>query len=192
MQQCPVYCLLNVKEEYRKTAMKLLACNVWSKMHDLTCGHRVQQVDGRSVCGSNCKHDSASKQAFEGAQRRVCQESGKIICPVCTFKSIAGGKGIKVVGVCDAEPVVEVQELRGLRLMLATGARYNRCMEKMFAQGYRRAEPMVETDYLAELVRQNLGIVVGAEEVPGLQMMMDGVQVVTEEEEMGDVSDVVG
>ena len=143
------------------------------------------QGDGRNVCGSNCKHDSASKQAFEGAQRRVCQESYTIICPICTFRSIAGEKGINVVDVCDAELVMGMQELRGLRLMSATGARYSRCIEKMLAQGYRRAEPMVEIDNLAELVRQNPGILAGAEEILGLQVTMDGVCVVTGAREEG-------
>jgi hypothetical protein len=188
MSDSPSYCLLDIKAQYRKTAMKLLPCNTMSKIHDLECGHRVQQVDVRNTCGSNCSHSSSGNQTFTGAQRHYRQESNPIICPVCTFRIIAGEKGIDVLGVHDAKVNVELEGLPGLRLMSSAEVRYNKCIEKMTTQGCRRAEPMVELDNLAELVRQNPQIVVGADDYPDMQVMMDGLVVPTEDQ-MGDMPD---
>lgn len=49
---------------------------------------------------------------------------------------------------------------------------------------------MVELDNLAELVCQNPKIVVGTDEVPDWQVMMDGLSVEIEDEKMDDLGDV--
>ncbi|KAF3034155.1 hypothetical protein E8E12_004355 [Didymella heteroderae] len=188
MDDSPSYLLINIKKKHRKTAMKLLPCNTLSRMHDLYCGHRVQQVDLRAACGSNCSRSSPGNQAFTGAERRFRQDSDSIICPVCAFKTIASEKGINVLSVHHASVSVELDGLPRLRLMSAAEVRYNSCTEMMTAQGYRRAEPVLELDYLAELVRQNPQIVVGANDGPDLQVIMNGL-VVSIEDQTDDMAD---
>ncbi|KAJ4335165.1 hypothetical protein N0V87_006319 [Didymella glomerata] len=182
MYESPPYRLLDIKEKYLKTGLKLLPCNTLSKIHDLECDHRVQQVDVRNTCGSNCSHSSPGNQAFAGAERHFRQDPNPTICPICAFKLIAGEKGIDVLGVHDAKMNIELAGLPGLRLMSSTEVSYNHYTEKMTRQGFRRAESMDELDNLAELVRQNPHIVIGTQEITETQVMMDGMVCSTDDE----------
>ncbi|KAF1923496.1 uncharacterized protein M421DRAFT_425717 [Didymella exigua CBS 183.55] len=188
MSRLPSYRPLNIKEQYRKTAIKLLPCNTPSTIHDLEYGHRVQLVDARNTCGSNCMHNSHGGRAFVGAQRQFRQEPDTITCPVCTFKDVADETGINVENINHAKLLFSPHATGGLQLLSAAEWRYNKCIEWMLAQGCRRTEPVAETDNVAELVRQNPHVEVGTDDIPDMQAMMDGVVVSTEEKTV-DVAD---